>query len=98
MMESRGTSITTGLLKEGKPIEIVAGQRIGIVTDFAMEGDITKIATSYKDLCDTVAIGSEIVISREQSTQEFARLEVTKINEVSPFLSPLDYLLCIEWS
>lgn len=83
MMESRGTSITTGLLKEGKPIELVAGQNISILTDFAMEGDISKIATSYKDLCETVGVGSEICISLEQSPSDFARLEVTKINEVS---------------
>ena len=83
MMESKGTSITTGVLKEGKPLDLQEGQEISILTDFAMEGDNTKITTSYKELCQTVTIGSTICVSLEQSTTNFARMEVVDVLEVS---------------
>ena len=54
-----------------------------ILTDFAMEGDNTKITTSYKELDKTVIIGSTICVSLEQSTTDFARMEVIEVQEVS---------------
>ena len=53
------------------------------MTDFAMEGDNTKITTSYKELDRTVDVGSTICVSLEQSTQDYARMEVTEVMEVS---------------
>ena len=54
-----------------------------IMTDFAIDGDNTKITTSYKELDTTVVLGSSICVSLEQSTTEFARMEVIEIQEVS---------------
>jgi pyruvate kinase len=65
MMESKGPSIHSGNLKEGKPVTLVEGQELLIVIDMNMEGDNTKIACSYKNLPDTVIIGSVVCISIE---------------------------------
>ena len=54
-----------------------------ILTDFAMEGDNTKITTSYKELDKTVDAGSMICVSLEQSTSDFARMEVMEVQDVS---------------
>lgn len=51
--------------------------------EYAIEGDSTKIATTYKPLCETVITGTNILISCEQDLTKWARLEVTEINEVS---------------
>ena len=83
MMESKGTSITTGVLKDNKPVDLQVGQELMIMTDFAIDGDNTKITTSYKELDTTVVLGSSICVSLEQSTTEFARMEVIEIQEVS---------------
>ena len=52
----------TGQLKEGKPVELQAGQKYQIVVDQAIEGDNTRVATTYQALTDTVQIGSKILI------------------------------------
>ena len=83
MMESKGTSITTGNLKEGKPVDLQVGQELMILIDFAVEGDNTKITTSYKELTSTVVIGSSIVVSLEESLTDFARMEVIEVQDVS---------------
>ncbi len=62
-MDMKGPEITTGFLRDNKPIDIVQGQTLKIVTDFAVEGDANKIACSYKSLPKTVHVGSKIVIA-----------------------------------
>ena len=94
MMESKGTSITTGNLKEGKPVDLQVGQELMILIDFAVEGDNTKITTSYKELTSTVVIGSSIVVSLEESLTDFARMEVIEVQDVSDrdYQNTLDHL------
>ena len=82
MMESKGQSIQSGNLKEGKPVELVEGQELSILIDPAVEGDKDKIACNYKSLPDTVIIGSTICISIEQDLNRWVRLEVIDILEV----------------
>jgi len=50
MLDTKGPEIRTGVLKDGKPIELVAGQTLEISTDYNLEGDNTRIACSYKSL------------------------------------------------
>jgi len=54
MLDTKGPSMLTGSLKEGKPVELQAGQTFMIVTDTAMEGDQTRVSTNYGALCETV--------------------------------------------
>lgn len=80
MLDTKGPEIRTGMLKDGQPIELEMGQTLDIVTDYAIEGDNTTIACSYKSLPQTVQVGSVIYIADGSLT-----CEVTEIMEVSEF-------------
>ena len=78
MLDTKGPEIRTGMNKDGKPIELFKGQALKIVTDYAIEGDNTRIACSYRALPETVQVGSTIYIADGSLT-----CEVTEIQEVS---------------
>ena len=78
MLDTKGPEIRTGLLVDHQPVEFVAGQNLQIVTDYAIEGDNTRISCSYRALPETVQIGSIIYIADGSLT-----CEVTEIQEVS---------------
>lgn len=50
MLDTKGPEIRTGMLRDNKPVDLVAGQELSIVTDYSIEGDNRKIACSYKNL------------------------------------------------
>ena len=77
MLDTKGPEIRTGMLRDGT-VEIVAGQQLKIVTDYAIEGDNKQIACSYKSLPQTVNVGSTIYIADGSLT-----CEVTEVHEVS---------------
>lgn len=78
MLDTKGPEIRTGMLRDNKPIELVAEQTLKIVTDYAIEGDTKQIACSYKALPQTVHVGSIIYIADGSLT-----CEVTEVHEVS---------------
>jgi len=80
MLDTKGPEIRTGLLRDSKPIELVANQTLKIVIDYAIEGDNTKIACSYKSLPTTVSPGSTIFIADGSLT-----CEVVSCHDVSIF-------------
>jgi pyruvate kinase len=80
MLDTKGPEILTGNNRDNKVIEIVAGQSLKIVIDYAIDGDSTKIACDYKSLPKTVSVGSMIYIAEGTLT-----CEVTEIHEVSYF-------------
>jgi pyruvate kinase len=86
MLDTKGPEVRTGLLRDNKPIEIQAGQTLKIVTDYAIEGDNTKIACSYKNLPKAVKVGSTIFIADGSLT-----CEVVEIQDVSAV--PISFLL-----
>lgn len=48
MLDTKGPEIRTGMLRDSKPVDLVAGQELTIVTDASIEGDNRKIACTYK--------------------------------------------------
>ena len=62
MLDTKGPEIRTGM-QGGKSIEVVAGQTLEIVTDYAIEGNNERIACSYKSLPQSVQVGSVIYIA-----------------------------------
>ena len=78
MLDTKGPEIRTGLNRDNKPIDIQSGQTLKICIDYAIEGDNTKIACSYKSLCKTVNVGSVILIADGSLS-----CEVTEIHDVS---------------
>jgi hypothetical protein len=85
MLDTKGPEIRTGLLVDHQPIELVAGQTLQIVTDYAIEGDNTRIACSYRALPETVQVGSTIYVADGALT-----CEVTEIQEVSKHTETLN--------
>jgi pyruvate kinase len=77
MLDTTGPEIRTGINKEGKPIKLVKGQSLEIVTDYSIEADNTRIACSYKSLPESVQVGGTIFIADGSLT-----CEVTEILEV----------------
>jgi len=63
MLDTKGPEIRTGLLVDGKAIEVKAGQSLKICTDYTFRGDSTCIACSYPALAQTVKVGSTIFIA-----------------------------------
>ena len=47
MLDTKGFEIKTGSNKTKDPIEIVADQKLKLMTDYNIEGDATKIGVSY---------------------------------------------------
>lgn len=81
MLDTKGPEIRTGLLRDNKPIELIAGQELLIVTDSSIEGDNKKISCNYKSLPTTVSPGSIIFIADGSIT-----CEVTEIFDVSDLI------------
>ena len=63
MLDTKGPEIRTGMLRDNKPVELTAGQELQIVTDYSIEGDDKKIACSYKNLPNSVSVGSLIYVA-----------------------------------
>ena len=78
VLETKGPEIRTGVNKDGKDIELTAGQSLEIFTDTAIECDDTKITCNYKNLPATVSIGSSVIVGEGLLT-----CEVIEVSEVS---------------
>ena len=74
MLDTKGPEIRTGMLRDNKPVELVAGQELQIVTDYSIEGDNKRISCSYKGLPNSVSIGSTIYIADGSLTCEVSEI------------------------
>ena len=55
MLDTKGPEIRTGFLKpDFKPLNLIRGQSLEIVTDYTVLGDNTTLACSYPDLPNSV--------------------------------------------
>jgi len=63
MLDTKGPEIRTGMLKNGTPINLVAGNEVTITTDYETKGDDHTIPMSYKKLAIDVKPGSQILIA-----------------------------------
>jgi pyruvate kinase len=78
MLDTKGPEIRTGLLVDGKNIELKIGQALEITTDYTILGDATRISCSYPSLPTSVKVGSTIFIADGSLT-----CIVTELKEVS---------------
>lgn len=62
MLDTKGPEIKTCGLRENKDVHLVKGQELIITIDAQIEGDNTRVACTYKQLCETVIVGSPIFI------------------------------------
>jgi pyruvate kinase len=68
LLDIKSPEIRIGMLRDNKPVDLVAGQELSIVTDYSIEGDNKKISCSYKGLPTSVNIGSTIFIAEGSLT------------------------------
>ena len=92
MLDTKGPEIRTGLLVDGKPIELIKDSIIKVTTDYTFLGTPECISCSYKSLPVTVKVGSTMFVADGSLT-----LEVTEIGDVSTQLFNFnnDYFLDI---
>lgn len=76
MLDTKGPEIRTGLLEDGKAVELISGSIIKVTTDYTFRGNANVIACSYKSLCQTVKVGSTMFVADGSLT-----LTVTEIGE-----------------
>ena len=76
MFDTKGPVIKTGNLRDGKPVELTAGQELKVATDPNIEGDNKTITCDYKGLTQTVNVGSQIYINYGA-----CQLEVTEVHD-----------------
>jgi len=75
MLDTKGPEIRTGLLKDGKDVEIVEGQEFILYNDWDYVGDEKGVGQSYKDLHATIAVGGQVLID-----DGLISMTVTEIN------------------
>lgn len=61
LLDTKGPEIRTGLLKDGKKVQLETGKKFVLTTD-EVEGTSEKVSISYKGLKDDVSKGSVILI------------------------------------
>ena len=79
MLDTKGPEIRTGFLKpDFKPLNLVRGQSLELVTDYSVLGDNTTLAVSYKDLPQSAHVGMTILAADGSLV-----MTVTEIRETS---------------
>ena len=79
MLDTKGPEIRTGFLKpDFKPLNLIRGQSLEIVTDYTVLGDNTTLACSYPDLPNSVEVGAIILAADGKLV-----MTVTEIKETS---------------
>eukprot|EP00164_Ancoracysta_twista_P010886 GFYU01016576.1.p1 GENE.GFYU01016576.1~~GFYU01016576.1.p1 ORF type:complete len:542 (-),score=164.17 GFYU01016576.1:218-1843(-) len=62
LLDTKGPEIRTGKLKDGKPVNLSAGQEFTITTDSSLVGDETQVCCTYPSLTKSVDCGDEILL------------------------------------
>jgi pyruvate kinase len=63
LLDTKGPEIRTGLLVDGKAVELRKGQVLTLTTDYGYLGTSEKIAISYKHIARDVAPGGRILMA-----------------------------------
>ena len=63
LLDTKGPEVRSGFLKNHEPILLEKDQDLIVTTDYAFEGDSTKIACSYPHLCRDVQVGTQILLA-----------------------------------
>ena len=79
LLDTKGPEIRTIKLKDGKDVDLVAGQKFTITTDSTVVGDETRVAVTYKGLTKDLKAGDIVLIDDgliEMQVEEISGEEV----------------------
>ena len=62
MLDTKGPEIRTGLLKDGKDVDLKDGEEFMLYNDWDYVGDEKGVGQSYKDLHTSVPVGGNILV------------------------------------
>ena len=63
MLDTKGPEIRTGMLEDGKPVDLVGGSELILTTDYTFKGNSSKIAVSYPLLPKSVKPNGKILMA-----------------------------------
>ena len=66
LLDTKGPEIRTIKLKDGKDVDLVAGQKFTITTDSTVVGDETRVAVTYKGLTKDLKAGDIVLIDEDR--------------------------------
>lgn len=61
LLDTKGPEIRTGVMKDDKKVQLVAGQKFVLTTE-VIEGDNERVSITYEGLAEDVTIGTRILI------------------------------------
>ena len=76
LLDTKGPEIRTGVLKDGKKVNLVTGQTFTLTTDEIM-GDAKRVSITYKNLPEDVKPGDRILIDDGLIGMEVKEIKVT---------------------
>ena len=62
LLDTRGPEIRTGKLQGGADIQLIAGNKIIISTDYGLIGNKDKITVNYKDFAKDLRVGDTVLL------------------------------------
>ncbi|KAL7069428.1 putative pyruvate kinase [Cryptosporidium serpentis] len=80
MLDTKGPEIRTGMLENGQPIALKAGQMLKIVTNYSFVGNSECISCSYNLLPKSVQVGSNILIADGSLTTQVVEIGEDYVN------------------
>ncbi len=78
LLDTKGPEIRTGMLVDGKAVELVKGAALTLTTDYGHLGTASRVAVSYKHLARDVAVGGRILMADGAVLLQVTRTDVAK--------------------
>ena len=76
LLDTKGPEIRTGMLVDGKSVELVKGAKLVLTTDYGHLGTASRVAVSYKHLARDVAVGGRILMADGAVLLQVSRVDV----------------------
>ena len=90
MLDTKGPEIKTCALRENKPVTLTKGQELIITIDAQIEGDNSRVACTYKQLCETVIVGSPIFIDDGGLSCEVIEIQDVSLEDLNNYKTLLE--------
>jgi pyruvate kinase len=76
LLDTKGPEIRTGMLVDGKSVELQKGATLTLTTDYGFLGTASRVAVSYKHLARDVAVGGRILMADGAVLLQVSRIDL----------------------